>query len=139
MNYPVVDYMYVIYLTFAILSALLVTFASYIISYRVMNRPPSLSPYTKFPLRRAMDLSFDSKERVLRFLFNMHQYDNPMFDFEKAALCRETGRIFPNALTWYGTIKLDWTFCKNVILASMFRGAAYPMNKKKSFVYPITL
>lgn len=40
----------------------------------------------------------------------MHQYDNPMFDFDKAALCRETGRIFPNSVTWYGTIKVDWTF-----------------------------
>lgn len=75
-----------------------------------MNQPPSPSPYTKFPLRMAMDLSHESKERVLRFLFEMHQYDNPMFDFEKAALCRETGRIFPNVVTWNGTIKIDWTF-----------------------------
>lgn len=33
-----------------------------------------------------------------------------MFDFEKAALCRETGRIFPNAVSWLGIIKVDWTF-----------------------------
>lgn len=33
-----------------------------------------------------------------------------MFNLDKAALCRETGRLFPNAVTWYGTIKVDWTF-----------------------------
>lgn len=106
------DYTYTIYLSSAILLALIVTFISYILTYRLINRPPSLSPYSKLPLRRALDISFDNKERVLRFLFNMHQYDNPMFDFEKAAFCRETGRIFPNAVTWYGTIYMDWTFLK---------------------------
>ena len=40
----------------------------------------------------------------------MHEYDNSIFDFGKAAFCRETGRIFPNVVTWYGTIKVDWTF-----------------------------
>lgn len=107
-----VDYTYTIYLTSAILLALIATLISCILSYRLMNQPPSPSPYTKLPLRNASDLSFDSKERVLRFLFEMHQYDNPLFDFEKAALCRETGRVFPNVVTWYGTIKMDWTFLK---------------------------
>lgn len=83
---------------------------SYIIGNRILNRPPSVSPYTKMPLRRASDLSYDTKERVLRYLFDLHQYDNPMFDFEKASLCRETGRLFPNTVTWYGTIVVDWTF-----------------------------
>lgn len=109
-NFPSVDDAYVIYLMFAILLSLLVAIASYIITYKLLNQPPSLSPYTKMPLRRALDLSFDSKERVLRYLFSLHQYDNPLFDFEKAALCRETGRIFPNALTWYGSVKVNWSF-----------------------------
>lgn len=105
-----VDYTYTIYLMSAILLALIAAFVSSILSYRLLNQPPSPSPYSKLPLRFASDLSYDSKERVLRFLFEMLQYDNPMFDFEKAALCRETGRIFPNVVTWYGTIKVDWTF-----------------------------
>lgn len=40
----------------------------------------------------------------------MHQYDNRIFDVKKAAICRETGRIFPECITWYDTIKVDWTF-----------------------------
>lgn len=35
-----------------------------------------------------------------------------MFKLSKAAFCRETGRIFPNAITWYGKIKVDWTFLR---------------------------
>lgn len=103
-------YTYVIYLSIAILLSLVVALVSCVIGYRLLNQQPSLSPYTKLPLRRATDLSYDTKERVLRFLFEMHQYDNPMFELDKAAFCRETGRIFPNAVTWFGTIKLDWTF-----------------------------
>lgn len=107
---PASDYAFIFYLTLAVAVAFLVTIVSYIVGYRVLSRPPSVSPYTKMPLRRASDLSHDTKERVLRYLYNMHQYDNQMFDFEKAALCRETGRIFPNTVTWYGTIEVDWTF-----------------------------
>ena len=104
------DYTYIVYLTFAILVAFVVTIISYIFTVSLINKPPSFSPYAKVPLRRALDLSYDSKERVLRFLFNMYQYDNQMFDLEKAAFCRETGRIFSHAVTWYGVIKVDWTF-----------------------------
>lgn len=107
---PITDFAYVVYLSLAILLSLIVLLASCIFSYKLINQPPSLSPYTKAPLRYASDLSFDSKERVLRFLFEMHQYDNSMFDLEKAAFCRETGRIFSHAVTWYGVIKVDWNF-----------------------------
>lgn len=70
----------------------------------------SLSPYTKLPMRRGAELSYGAAEKVLRFLFKMHQYDNRIFDLRQSAVCRETGRIFPNALTWYDKIKLDWSF-----------------------------
>lgn len=109
-NFQNANYIYVIYLSLSILLALVVTFVSYIIGYRLLNQPASVSPYGRMPLRRASDLSYDSKERVLRYLFEMHQYDNPMFDMEKAAFCRETGRVFSHALTWYGIIKVDWSF-----------------------------
>lgn len=33
-----------------------------------------------------------------------------MFDLRRAAYCRETGRIFPNVLTWYNTLNVDWNF-----------------------------
>ena len=74
------------------------------------NRPPSLSPYSRLPLRRATDLSYYTAERTLRFLYNMHQYDNRIFSLKHAAVCRETGRIFTDAVTWYDKIKVDWSF-----------------------------
>lgn len=72
----------------------------------------SLSPYSKQPMRKGEELSFDSKVKVLRFLYEMHQYDNRIFELRRSAVCRETGRIFPNAVTWYGVIRLDWSFLK---------------------------
>jgi len=61
-------------------------------------------------LRRASELSFDSAVRVLRYLYNYSQYDNRIFSLQKAAFCRQTGRIFPNAINWFGKIEVDWTF-----------------------------
>lgn len=70
----------------------------------------ALSPYSRLPLRRGSDIHYMTAEKVLRFLYDMHEYDNRMFDLRKAAYCRETGRIFPNAMTWYGGIDVDWSF-----------------------------
>ena len=40
----------------------------------------------------------------------MHEYDNKFFDLNKAAICRTTGRIFPDSVTWYGAVEVDWNF-----------------------------
>jgi hypothetical protein len=69
-----------------------------------------LSPYSRLPLRRGSELPYYAAEKVLRFLFNMHQYDNRIFDLRRAAMCRETGRIFPEAITWHQTIEVSWDF-----------------------------
>lgn len=70
----------------------------------------SLSPYSRMPLRRGSEISYQAAEKVLRYLYELRQYDNRLFDLRKAAVCRETGRIFPDAITWYDTIRVDWTF-----------------------------
>lgn len=70
----------------------------------------SLSPYTGRPLRKATDLHWMTTEKVLRYLFRMHDYHNQMFDMRQAAYCRETGRLFSDVYTWYGSIKVDWGF-----------------------------
>lgn len=93
-----------------ILVIFLLLFALFIFSVWLSRTPGSLSPYSRSPMRRGAELSFDMKVKVLRFLYDMHQYDNRIFEFERAAVCRETGRIFINAITWYGVIKLDWSF-----------------------------
>lgn len=74
------------------------------------KRPPSLSPYSRLPLQSASGLPYDVAEKVLRYMYNMHQYDNRIFELRRAAICRETGRIFINALNWYNAIEVDWTF-----------------------------
>ncbi len=76
----------------------------------VLNKPPSKSPYSNKPLRAAEDLSTYTKEKILYFIFNLKDHDNRVFDINKAAFCRETGRLFTDAFTWYGTIDVDWSF-----------------------------
>lgn len=94
-------------LIFVVFIALLALFFYGLWLNRLSN---SLSPYTHLPMRKGSELSYFAKEKVLRFLFNLYQYDNRIFSLRKAAVCRETGRIFPNAVTWYEKIKLDWSF-----------------------------
>lgn len=94
----------------AVLASFFLLFLAFISAWWMRRREVSLSPYSGMPLRRATSLSFYSIEKVLKYLYQMHQYDNRTFDIKKAALCRETGRIFPNAVTWYDIIKVDWSF-----------------------------
>lgn len=81
-----------------------------IFEYWKNKKSNSLSPYTHQPLLRATSLSYSAKEKVLKYLFNLHQYDNRIFSFAHAALCRETGRLFINCVTWYDKIELNWNF-----------------------------
>ncbi len=78
----------------------------------LLKRPPKRcpSPYTGNPLRSASDLSYSSKVKVAQFFQKIHEYDNRMFKFSRAAVCRDTGRIFPQAKTWTGKIHVDWKF-----------------------------
>lgn len=93
-----------------VLVTFLLLFLAYIAAWWAKRREVGLSPYSGMPLRRATSLSYYSVERVLKFLYQLHQYDNRAFDIKKTALCRETGRLFPDAITWYDVIKVDWSF-----------------------------
>lgn len=93
-----------------ILVVVLVLFGVCAYGIWLSRRPSSLSPYSHLPMRRGTDLSYYSAEKVLRFLYNTHQYDNRIISLKKAAICRETGRVFPNAITWFDKIDLDWNF-----------------------------
>jgi len=80
------------------------------LNWWLQSRQRTISPYTGLPLRRASELSNFSTATIQRWLFSFSSYDNRPIDFNKAAFCRETGRIFPNAVTWFGEIKVDWNF-----------------------------
>lgn len=92
------------------LVVVLVLFGLCVYGIWLSRLPDSLSPYSHLPMRRGTDLSYYAAEKVLRFLYNTHQYDNRIISLKRAAICRETGRIFSNAVTWYNKIALDWTF-----------------------------
>lgn len=68
------------------------------------------SPYTGTPLRYAIDLPTNSLIKIHRFLETFSGYDNRVFKLRKAAFCRDTGRIFPDAIDWFGKIRVNWTF-----------------------------
>lgn len=78
--------------------------------YKASLRRPPNSLYGDLPLRGATELPYESIGRVYLYLMSIHQYDNRMFNINRAAVCRTTGRIFPNAVDLFGRIKLDWTF-----------------------------
>lgn len=84
--------------------------AAFWIGWRMTQRSHSLSPYTGIPLRRATEISYYSAEQILKFVYSFRQYDNRVFKLNRAAFCRETGRIFQDCVTWFDTINVDWTF-----------------------------
>lgn len=84
----------------------------FFLGWWVARQKDSLSPYSGAPLRRGETLSYYAKEQILRFVYEHQDYDNQLFKLNKAAYCRETGRIFPNAISWYDTVRVDWSFLK---------------------------
>lgn len=76
------------------------------------NRHGSRSPYTKTPLARASLLPFSSVQKVHAFLDQIHDADNPFLDLNRAVVCRETGRIFPEAINRFGVITVGWSFLR---------------------------
>lgn len=101
------DFILFVFIVLIVLLGLIGYFAYSLWKSREVSSP---SPYTGLPLRRARELTFTSKDIIQRFLYNLHDYDNQIIDFNKAALCRETGRIFPNVVTWTDSISVDWNF-----------------------------
>lgn len=95
---------------FLILIIFLALFAALWLASHLRRKKVALSPYSKQPLRYAEDLSYYNMERVLRYLYDMQDYHNQLISFRRAAFCRETGRIFPDCIDWFGNIQVDWTF-----------------------------
>jgi hypothetical protein len=100
----------VLLFSLAILGVFFSLFAAFWLAWRYSFRKTCLSPYSGMPLRRGSDLSYYNVERVLRYLYGLQDYSNRLIDTRYAAVCRETGRIFPNSITWFDTISVDWDF-----------------------------
>lgn len=100
----------IFFISFLLLGLIFLFVIIFFVAWWVHRQRDSLCPYTGAPLRRAEQLSYYAKEQILRFLYEHNSYENKMFKLNRAGLCRETCRIFPNALTWYDTLYVDWTF-----------------------------
>ena len=96
--------------SFIILLTVVILFSLFLYGIWLDRLPNSLSPYSRQLLSFGYDLSNRSAESILLYLYKLYEYDNLIFDLKRAAVCRETGRVFPNAITWYGKIQVDWTF-----------------------------
>lgn len=92
-----------------LLSFFLLAFVSWFIHW-MMNRPASMSPYSEFPLRPAKDLSYYYKVKLYEYLEQIEDYENRKFPIYRSSFCRESRRVFPNSITWYGAIRVDWDF-----------------------------
>lgn len=102
--------MLVIYLSIATLIALALLILAFWFTSWFSKNSQGKSPYSGQPLRSATELSYFAAEKVLRYLYDYHEYDNRIFKLKKAAFCRETGRLFQDCITWYGAIKVNWDF-----------------------------
>ena len=100
----------VIFFGMFILGALLVLFALYLTGMWLQRYYTGNSPYTGTPLRRASELPFESKKKILRFLYDRQEYDNRIITLSRAVVCRDTGRVFQDTVTWLDTVELDWSF-----------------------------
>jgi hypothetical protein len=105
-----VDSYDVLFFSFIILSVFLGLFIVFMVSIWLSKHQDCPSPYTGSPLRHGENLSYETKKIILKYLYHLNQYENQMFELRKAAICRETGRIFPNGITWFNRISVDWTF-----------------------------
>lgn len=116
---------------FFVLSGLL---AYFYLSYWNLAGKKGISPYTGLPLRPAHELTYSTKERVRMFLREQGSSENRPFDFNKAALCRDTGRLFPDCSTFFGGFQLDWSFINKKARGNFLSWGSLSENKKNEII-----
>jgi len=76
----------------------------------VTNRHGNPCPYSGLPMRRGVDLVFSAVEKFQGFMNDLNDPYNPPYDLASSAISPQSGRIFPNCITIFGVIKLNWNF-----------------------------
>lgn len=64
----------------------------------VAKKRGTVSPFSKKPMMLGVDMPFSIAKQIEEFVKSLPQPENPPFEMSKAAVCRETGRIIPNAV-----------------------------------------
>jgi hypothetical protein len=72
----------------------------------LVNRSGSRSPYTGSVIGKGTDILFPAVRRIHDFLEKKNSVDNLPFSLEKAAVCRQTGRIFPDSINTFGVVRI---------------------------------
>jgi len=80
------------------------------IGWWVTRTRGSLSLYTGQPMMLGVDIPHSLGRQVEEFVKSLPQPENQPFDYMKAAVCRQTGRLFPNAVKHGELIHLNWNF-----------------------------
>lgn len=110
-SFDYADFYSLLILVLVLLGCLLFLIGLLVIGWLfAQSRRLEVGPYSKEPLRRWTDLSYATIGKIYLYLTKLHQYDNRMFNIHRIAFCRETGRVFPDAVDRFGRIRLDWTF-----------------------------
>lgn len=101
----------VVLFSFLVLGVFFALLLAAILSYRLQSQKRALSPYTGRPMWRGEYIPLSSVEKIMKFLYYQNRsYDNRVFPMKQALVCRDTGRIFPYTISWWGFHQLDWTF-----------------------------
>lgn len=74
------------------------------------QRSGSVSPYSGKAMRKGNELAYAAMQEVCNYLESFDDLDNRDVSLERAAICRETGRIFADAITAFGVIWVGWSF-----------------------------
>jgi hypothetical protein len=90
----------------------------------------SVCPYTKKPMMLGVDLPVSFARQVEEFMKSQPQPENEPFDCCKSAICRETGRIFPNAIKRGEIIWLDWSFLEKRFPGNWVSWGSLPLDKQ---------
>lgn len=81
------------------------------ISYRLQNQKPCVCPYTGKNLRLGEYVPLSSVIKIMKFLYyGIHNYENRVFPMKRSLVCRDTGRIFQDSISWWGRAHVDWDF-----------------------------
>jgi len=100
-----------LYFAFFILLAFSALIVLAMVTYKLQSQKRSVCPYTQKPMWRGEDVPLSSVEKIMHFLYyKMHSYDNRVFPMRRAMVCRDTGKIFPYSVSWWGFSKVDWFF-----------------------------
>lgn len=101
----------VLFFALLVLAIFIALFVFAMVSYRLQDPKRCCSPYTGKPMWAGENVPLYVVEKIMHFLYyDIHNYDNRVFLMKQAMFCRDTGRIFPGTISWWGYSKVNWSF-----------------------------